>query len=315
MKRYYQKIASYSGVAISVLAIFFVVRTVNEDTLRETLSSVKIEWLIPVIFINFAVIISKAFRWQVLVKPLHHISLLKITTILTVGFMANNILPARMGDAVRVHMLHRKTALGHATTTGGLIADKILEGISFIFLTSFLFFFTTVPHWMSYGIAITLLVVVGAYAGVTIYSRSAIRREFFIKLQEGLAPLHNRKVFIIGFCASLASWFMQLGMIHFTQLAFDVHLPFWSALLVLVAVNLAIIVPSTPAHIGTFELACVLSYTFLGVDKDVGLLIGATYHLAQVIPVTVIGAAILLAEKINPWCVASEPDPDEACCR
>lgn len=315
MKSYYQKIASYSGVAISVVAIFFVIGAVNGTTLRDTLNSVKVAWLIPVILINFAVIVSKAFRWQVLVKPLSHISLLKITHILTVGFMANNVLPARLGDAVRVHMLHRKTDIGHAATTGGLIADKILEGISFLFLTIFLFFFTDIPHWMGYGLAITLLVVVGAYIVATIYARSSMRRGFLIKLQEGLAPLHNRKVFIIGFGASLVSWLLQLAMIHLTQLAFGVHLPFWSALLVLVAVNLAIIIPSTPAHVGTFELACILSYTFLGVDKNVGLLIGATYHLVQVIPVTVIGAILLLIEKINPWMVVDAADPDEACYR
>ncbi|TAN39862.1 MAG: flippase-like domain-containing protein, partial [Nitrospirae bacterium] len=240
----------------------------------------------------------------------------RITHILTVGFMANNILPARLGDAVRVHMLHRKTDLGHATTTGGLIADKILEGISFLFLTPFLFFLIEVPSWMNYGIIAMLVGIIGIYVLTLVYSRTEIRRwAFLAKLQEGLAPLHNRRVFVAGFCISLVSWVLQLTMIHFTQLAFGVELPFWNALLVLVAVNLAVIVPSAPAHLGTFELACVLSYTFLGVDKNVGLLIGAAYHLVQVLPVTVIGAVMLLVEQVHPWRAAETADPDEACYR
>lgn len=316
MKSCYQKIPRYSGIAISALAIFFVVRTINGSTLKVTLDSVKIAWLIPVILLNFAVIVSKAFRWQLLVKPLSHISLCRITTILTVGFMANNILPARLGDAVRVHMLHRKTDLGHAATTGGVIADKIVEGISFLFLTLFLFFFITVPQWMGYGLLAMLVGIAGIYVLILVYSRTKMTRwAFLAKLQEGLAPLHNRRVFVTGFCVSLLSWMLQLAMIHITQLAFGVHLPFWGTLLVLVAVNLAVIVPSAPAQLGTFELACVLSYTFLGIDKNVGLLIGATYHLVQVIPVTAIGAVMLLAEQVRPWCGADAADPDEACYR
>lgn len=314
MKNWYQKIAGYSGIAISLVAIGFVVKTVNGNSLQEALSSVQTAWLIPVILINFAVIVSKAFRWQLLVKPLKQISLTQITHILTIGFMANNVLPARLGDAVRVHLLHRKTDLGPVATTGGLIADRILEGISFLVLAAFLFLFGNVPHWMIYGLGVTLFAVAGVYFLSVIYSRSRMRRGFFIKLQEGLSPLHDRRVFISGFCTSLVSWSMQMAMIHMTQLAFGVHLPFWSTLLVLVAVNLAIIVPSTPANVGTFELACVLAYTFLGVDKNVGLLIGATYHVAQVLPVTVVGAVLLLVEHINPWRVARETDPDEVCC-
>jgi uncharacterized membrane protein YbhN (UPF0104 family) len=313
MKNYYPKLIKYGGIAISLLAIFFVIKTINGNTLKETIASIKVAWLIPVVIINFAVILSKAFRWQILVKPLSHISLGRITSILTVGFMANNILPARLGDAVRVHMLHRRTDLGHATTAGGLIADKILEGIAFLFLTLFLFFFISVPDWMRYGLLAMLVVIVGIYLLTLLYSRTEIKRwAFFIKLQEGLAPLHNRKVFITGFCVSLFSWLLQLSMIHLTQLAFGIELPFWNALLVLVAVNLAVVVPSGPAHLGTFELACVLSYTFLGIDKNVGLLIGATYHLVQVLPVTVIGAVLLLVDQCRPWCVARASDPDEA---
>ncbi len=315
MTSWYQRVLNYSGIAISIVAIGFVVRTVNGNSLQNALASVQIEWLIPVILINFLVIISKAFRWQLLVNPLKHISLYQITTILTIGFMANNILPARLGDAVRIHLLHRKTNLGAVASTGGLIADRILEGISFLLLAALLFLFSDVPHWMIYGLGITLLVVAGVYILSLVYSRSQMRRGFLIKLQAGLAPLHNRRVFITGFGASVVSWVMQLAMIYMTQLAFGVHLPFWSTVLVLIAVNLAVIVPSTPAHLGTFELACVLSYTFLGVDKSLGLLIGATYHLVQVLPVTLIGAVMLLVKHINPWRLARAPDPDEVCCQ
>lgn len=345
MKNWVHRIASYSGIAISIVAIGVVIQAVNGNVLREVLGSVKVAWLVPVLLINGVVIISKAYRWQLLVKPLSHISLTQITHILTIGFMANNVLPARLGDAIRIHLLHRKTDLGPAASTGGLIADRILEGLSFLLLAALLFLLGNVPHWMLYGLGVTLLVVAGVYGASVFYSRSRMRHGVFIKLQEGLAPLHNRRVFILGFCTSLVSWSLQLLMIHMTQLAFGVHLPFWGTLMVLVAVNLAVIVPSTPAHLGTFELACVLAYTFLGVDKNVGLLIGATYHLVQVLPVTLIGALLLLVENISlkigglapvppkscdahpgkaggraqhiqstPWRVARETDPDEVCC-
>lgn len=312
MKSYYPKLLKYGGIAVSLFAIVFVVRTANGAALRTTLSSVQLPWLLPVILINAVVIFTKAFRWQVLVRPLMEVGFFRMVTILTVGFMANNVLPARLGEAVRVHLLHRKTDLGHATTAGSLIADKILEGLSFLLLTLLLLFLDGVPPWMGYGIAVTALATIGAYIGVILYARSHPKQRVFIKLQEGLAPLHHPKVFIVGMAVSLASWLMQLGMIYLCQRAFGVHIPFWSTMLVLVAVNLAVIIPSAPANIGTFELACVLTYTFLGVDKDVGLLVGAAYHLLQVLPVTLIGALLLLAGEYRVWRGAAAADPDEA---
>lgn len=309
MKSFWQKLLHYSGIVIGIAALYIVYITINGSTLREAIAAVNVVWLVPIILVNVLVIFSKAYRWQALVKPLHHVSLLRITKILTIGFMANNILPARLGDAMRIHMMNRKTDLGRAATTGGLIADKIIEGLSFLFLTVLLFIFSNVPQWMRYGLGVTLLIIIGMYIAAHIYSRSNVRHPALARFQEGLAPLHNHRVFWIGVGTSLVSWLMQMAMIHMTQLAFGVHLPLWGTMLVLVAVNLAVITPGPPAHIGTFELACVLSYTFLGIDKNVGLLVGATYHLVQVLPVTLVGALILLVERLVPVrAVAADPD-------
>jgi len=315
MKSFYNRLIKFSGIAVGLVAIFCVFKMANSSELKSALKSVELRWIVPVLALNFFVVIAKAFRWQMLVKPLSNIGLYKITKILMVGFMANNVLPARLGEAVRIQMLHQKTELSAATTTGGLIADKILEGLTFVIVAALLVVFGGVPRWMIYGLTITLLAIVVAYTIALVYSRSSITHSLFARLQDGIEPLHDGRVFIYGSLASMVSWLLQLSMIYMTQLAFGVELPFWGTLLVLVAVNLAVVVPSAPAHVGTFELACVLSYTFLGIDKNVGLLVGAAYHLVQVIPVTLVGALILLEEHVNPWRLFGAKARDEAGCR
>lgn len=291
--------AQVVGIAIGIAAIYFSVKNINSNELKESLSAVKPLWLVPIVLSNFIVIALKSLRWRIMLKRIKRIAFWLMFRVLTIGYMANNILPARLGEAVRIHMLGKDAEVSRSTTTASLISDRIIEAVSFLLLAASLILFTNVPKWMHYGLTVTLIVTVVGYTVAIIYSTRDIEHKFLKKFQEGIRPLLHWNIFLEGSLMSLLSWFVQLGMIYMTQVAFGVSLPFWSALLVLIAVNLAIIVPSAPAQLGTFELACVLAYTSMGLDKGTALLIGATYHLMQIIPITITGGLFIMVNQLR----------------
>lgn len=288
-----------AGIFIGIAAVYFSLKNINSSELKESLASVKPVWLVPIILSNFVVIGLKAFRWGVMLKRVKRIKFGLMYRVLTIGYMANNILPVRLGEAVRIHMLGNDAEVSKLTTTASLVSDRIIEALSFLLLAASLILFTNVPKWMHYGLTVTLIVTVIAYTVAAIYSTRDIQNKFFKRFQEGITPLLDWKISLEGFVTSLVSWFTQLLMIYMTQLAFGITLPFWSSLLVLISVNLAIIVPSAPAQLGTFELACVLAYTSMGLDKSLALLIGATYHFMQIIPITLTGGFFMLFSQMR----------------
>lgn len=283
-----------TGWLIAAAAIYFSVKNLDMSSMRRALGSMNSAWIYPIVILNFVVISLKALRWQITFKPVKDIRFLMIFKVLVIGFMANNVLPARLGDILRIYLMGKDAVVSKITATTTLIADRAIEVVSFLILAAGLVLFADVPEWIKTGLIITLFITMTAYTLLLIYSAKEVERPFFKKLQDGIQSLRQPKYVTLGIIASLLSWILQAFLIYMTQLAFGVVLPVWGTFLVLVAVNLAIALPSAPSNIGTFEFACILAYTYLGVDKSLGLLIGITYHLLQVVPVTLAGGMMLL---------------------
>ena len=287
------------GWAIGIAALYFSLTNVKWSSVRHALATMQTVWIYPIIIGNFVVIVIKALRWQITIRPVKVVPLWMVFKVLTIGFMANNILPARLGDVLRIHLLGKNADFSRASTTSSAIADRIFEAVSFIFIAALLVIFVDVPKWMETGLIITLLITIVFYTLFIVYATRKIKHPFLKKLQDGAQSLRQPKIVLLGLTTSMISWILQGLLIYFTQLAFGVTVPIWGIILVLVAINLAIAIPSTPSHVGTFEFACILAYTFLGVDKNLGLLIAITYHLLQVLPVTLVGGALFLSASLK----------------
>jgi len=292
-------LSQLAGIAIGAGALYFSVKNINSAELKSSLVAMRWSFILPIILLNFGVVAFKAVRWQYMLRPIKNVRFLTVLKVITIGFMANNILPARLGEVLRIHILGKNAEISRISTTASIVSDRILEAVSLLFLAAVLVIFTNVPRWLHYALIVTLLITVILYTLAVIYSGKELKNKYMIKFQHGIKALCDWRIFSMGLFMSFLSWFFQLVMIYMVQIAFNVHLPFWGTFIVIMAVNMAVAVPGAPAHVGTFEFACVLAYSFFGIDKSLGLLMGITYHLAQVIPITIAGGAIMLLDQVS----------------
>lgn len=295
----FKSISRLVGITIGIIAVYLSLKNIQGEEIASSLKSINPYWILPIIVLNFIVIGSKALRWQIMIQPVKKIKFVTMFRVLLIGFMANTVLPARLGEAVRVHILGRDAEISRTSTAGSVVADKIIEGVSFLFLAALLTIFTDVPEWMQLGLKIAFGIIVVLYAVAAIYLRRKMRNSFLIKLQTGIKALLHMRLATLSLLVSFLSWFLQGLMLYMTQIAFGVHLPIWGVVLVLLAINLAVSLPSAPGYVGTFELASILAYTYLGLDKSTALLIGVTFHILQIVPVTLIGGILMLTSNIN----------------
>jgi uncharacterized membrane protein YbhN (UPF0104 family) len=122
-------------------------------------------------------------------------------------------------------------------------------------------------------------------------------RQFFVHLEPGFRALSGPGVCVRVGLLSLGAWTCEATMILLCarSMGLDVSLPL--AGIVLVGINLALTLPSTPASAGPFEGATVAVLLFAGLAKGPAVAFALFYHAIQVVPVTVAGVAVLLGGK------------------
>ena len=99
------------GVAVSAVLLWVAVRGVSLDEVLQQLRQVHPAWLVPVIVSIFLRFWLTALRWQLLLRPVKRIGVHRLFAITMIGFMANNVLPARLGEFVRAYALGRSESL------------------------------------------------------------------------------------------------------------------------------------------------------------------------------------------------------------
>ncbi len=93
---------------------------------------------------------------------------------------------------------------------------------------------------------------------------------------------------------SLLGWSLEIVMLVLFQGAFGLAPSVRTAMLTLVSINAAVLIPAVPGHFGTVEAGVALALVMCGAPRDVAISYAVMYHLSHVVPVAVIATAVFL---------------------
>src|SRR5258707_5093677 len=125
------------GVVISILFIRLSVRGLKLNEFWGAVKQANYWWLIPGIAVYFVGVWVRAWRWHYLLKPIKEIPTRNMFPITTIGYMGNNIYPARAGEVLRAVILKRKEGVSVSASLATIIVERIFDGVvmlSFIFV-------------------------------------------------------------------------------------------------------------------------------------------------------------------------------------
>jgi uncharacterized protein (TIRG00374 family) len=309
----------FVGMAISMLLLCLAVRQVNVHEFTEALAQVRMGYVLPAFLLTLGVCLFRAMRWRLLFSPAKRISLHDLFSVIMVGFLANNLLPARLGELAMIYLIDKKQAVGKSLSAGTILLDRLMDVSTLVMflLVSFLLF--PFPTWVKHLalIGTTFLALVAAFFWLALSRREvcvhALRfcsrllparmaervLQIFVMFVDGLAVLQRVEIMLQVTVLSLLVWIGLGSTVYLLFLAFNFPLSFSAAIIVLAIVNLALTIPSSPGFVGTFQFFCVTALGLFAVDKSHALSFSLVYHLSQWLPTTLLGFYYLNKENLS----------------
>jgi uncharacterized protein (TIRG00374 family) len=317
----------WAGVAISLFFLYFALRGLQFGDVWVTLEGANYWWLIPGVLIYLVGVIARAWRWHYLLRPVKSIPTTTLFPITAIGYMGNNIYPARAGEVLRAIVLKKFEGVAISASLATIVVERVFDGVvmlGFVFLnlpelarltvsSGFIGNIQTLAIWGA-GVflgVLALFILAGLYPEKTIWfvkwiSRYVIParfREQVIGLAEsflgGLAALRSPRDFLMIFFTSIVIWLLETGKYWFVMQAFPLEVSFFTLMLMNGIVNLATTIPSAPGYVGTFDAPGIAVLQAYGVDKAIAAGYTLVLHIALWVPITALGAYYLARAGIK----------------
>ena len=315
------------GVMISIVFIWLSLRGLKLGEFWNTVQKANYIWLVPGIGVYFIAVWVRAWRWHYLLGPIKKIPTKTMFPITTIGYMGNNIYPARAGEVLRAVILKRREGVPVSASLATVIVERIFDGVvmlAFVFvnlpelakLTGKSGFVGNIQQVAVIGSAVFVgaLIIflaaamfpqVTARAGLRMIERITPQRlhvriiGFLNRFLDGLASLRSPFSVLMVFFTSVLIWLLETGKYWLVMHAFDFSVSFFGLMLMNGIVNLATTIPSAPGYIGTFDAPGIAVLSAYGVDQATAAGYTLTLHVALWLPITLLGAYYLTREGIK----------------
>jgi uncharacterized protein (TIRG00374 family) len=243
-----------------------------------------------------------------------------------VGYMANNVLPLRAGEVVRIYIVARRwrvTGDGGRihpfwTTLATLVVERVLDSLAVVLILAILVLVIPVPRFLEVAALVVLAIdLVGIAVLIALVATPDRCARVVVRLTGRWPGLQRRllnvfQTFVRGLdgirapshVAPLITWTVVVWLVPalaaWTMLrALDLRLPFIASWAVLAFVGLGISIPSAPGYVGVFHAAVVLAVGLFDVSPAAGVGYALLYHASQILPVTLLGWLYLLREHVS----------------
>ncbi len=311
------------GLAISAVAVYLVVRQVDLAAAAEVLRGAIPLWVAATVACIMLDVAVRAVRWRGLLAPVAALPLPTISASLLVGYLANNVLPARLGELVRSHHLGDRTGVSRASVLGTVVVERIVDtGVLVVIASAAIVVLAVrgiVAGAVLVGAAVTGLLV-GALALALVADRlpyadrvlAAIGRWPAVvraasRLRGGLAVAGRPRTVLPAIGWSVAAWGATIVAFAAAGQALGVELTWGQAALLASGTTLVTAIPAGPGYVGTFELAAVAIAQAVGVPADPAFALALLVHAAILAVTTVGGVAAFLLTRGRPVAVATAP--------
>lgn len=320
---------TWLGIFFIVVTFYFLFRNIDARKLLDLFTRFHLFWLIPALGIYLLGYVIRGHRWAILLSPVKKCSFHSLFPTLMVGFMANNILPARAGEFIRAHLNGKKEGISRSASFATIVLERLFDGLTMMILLWAALGFghlpvqkETMPWAIQRAIELSPYVFGVAFLflfTLLLFKESSVRvMNFFIiraphrfhdplerlahTFIDGLKILQNARESLLVLFLSLSAWCCEFTAYYFLAIGMGVApdpMTLWSTALLMAVVNLAILIPNAPGGIGLFEFIGVALLLPFGVSKEMAVGYMFLVHFLVLVPITLLGFYYSHKEHLN----------------
>jgi uncharacterized membrane protein YbhN (UPF0104 family) len=251
----------------------------------------------------------RGWRYHTILKNLNYrVSITVSTACIFVSQTVNLIVPARLGDFVRVFILKHEYNTTYSEGVSSLVVERVFDIFTVALLGAVaVFFVLNVPSWF-YTVIVLPLVAGVIFFVFLLFNRKFSSENRYIAIiltmlhEIKRASLSLKAVLLLG-CSSVVIWLLDVLVCVAVVMMFQQQIPFAVIVLAIVIGNLVKAVPLTPGGVGTYEISLAITFGLAGVDPAVATLIAVIDHLIKNL-VTLAGGIVSIY-YLGDWVIPS----------
>ena len=323
------------GLAASAFFLALLLWRIDFPDTAAALGDANYLLIAPAIGLYFVALYFRTIRWGVMLRPLKAIGFGRLFPVMAVGYMANNLLPVRLGELVRSFYLGQREDVSKSAALATIAIERVLDGVVLLlFLAGMLVVLpvsgvaqdlandTGVPLLLMVAVVVAPFTVALGMLLLAAYRPSALlgllrlltkplpkpvaaKRYSFAELFfSGLVVLRDPRRFLALVLLTAPVWLGEAAMYYVVGVSFGLEEyvgGLWAMAGVMLALtatsNLATALPSSQGGIGPFELFAAATLVVLGAPREVATAYAVALHVALLAPVTLLGLAYLWSGK------------------
>jgi glycosyltransferase 2 family protein len=310
---------TWIGLALSVLFLWLALRNVEWAGVWASWRAARIDLLLLGTALLVGSWMVAALRWKVLLRGCGHVKVGDTFAYITIGYLANTLLPLRLGDVVRASLLGRRKDVGIAKTFGTIAVERMMDVLMLVAVTLALAVVLEIPAPIRAGLAGMTLLALVALAGLAGVSLTRSRlpnitgwlaRIMPHRLADRLLtvlgnlssgadalqrPMRLLSVVLLSACVWLAAGLGTLAWVG----AFHLAVPWYAGFFVLVVVNLGSAIPSSPGYVGVYHYLAVLALSVWVPDRNAALAYAIGTHALNMMANAGLGSIFLAREGLS----------------
>ncbi len=294
----------------------------------EVARDLRLVYLLPALLAAAMIVVFKTLRWRMIVGKERRVLFWPTLSLYSTAQIIAVLLPALTGQAGRVLLFSKKGGFSKTYAFSTIFLEVVLDGaglIGLMLLASSIFVFPKEYRFISYIIGgATLLLLLLFYASLHFQEKmerfgyDKIRprspkiflglRKFLRSFNEGISIMRSTdRLFVVSVFTALA-WFSHIGAVFFLFHMFNIDLPIFAAVVVIIINYLALMVPITPGNLGSFQLAVVAALNIFSVPKTEGVLFSIILYLIDMLPLMFLSSFFLFKEHFSIFDISEDEE-------
>lgn len=319
-----KRLLAIFGIIISAIFLYLFFRDIHWNELHQALKSANYLWLIPNIATVFIAMALRAWRWGYMVNPIKKCSFHGLYAATMIGFMASNILPARLGELVRPLSLGKIENVSRSATLATTLVERVFDLLTLLTLFTVIIFYKDLPEspilknieragWLFLIVtiaAVAIMIALKLKTDFTLRILNKLLKVFPARIQEtgsdimakfasGLGVLSDFRAIVKISLLSVALWVVMALANYLIFLAFGLRLPIDASFMVLAIVSVGIMLPQAPGFIGGYQYLTVISLQFYDVPDSSAQACAIIMWATQYFTVTFAGLYHLKREHLS----------------